>query len=39
MAGRIDLTKQGHFKKDGNVVFVHTGGTPALFVYKNQLIT
>ncbi len=39
MAGLIDLIKQGHFKKDDNVVFVHTGGTPALFVYKNQLIT
>jgi L-cysteate sulfo-lyase len=39
MAGLIDLVKQGHFKKDENVVFVHTGGTPALFVYKNQLIT
>ncbi len=34
MAGLIDLTKQGHFSKDDNVVFMHTGGTPALFPYK-----
>lgn len=39
MAGLIDLIEQEHFKKDDNVVFVHTGGTPALFVYKNQLMT
>ncbi len=38
MAGLIDLIKKGHFKKDDNVVFVHTGGTPALFVYKTQLV-
>jgi L-cysteate sulfo-lyase len=34
MAGLIDLSKQGHFAKDNNVVFMHTGGTPALFPYK-----
>jgi len=34
MAGLIDLIKQGHFAKDDNVVFMHTGGTPALFPYK-----
>ncbi len=39
MAGLIDLIRQEHFKRDDNVVFVHTGGTPALFVYKEQLIT
>lgn len=37
MAGLIDLIRQGHFEKKDNVIFVHTGGTPALFVYKNQL--
>ncbi len=39
MAGLIDLIRQKRFKKDDNVVFVHTGGTPVLFVYKNRLIT
>jgi L-cysteate sulfo-lyase len=33
MAGLIDLVRQGHFKKDENVVFLHTGGAVALFGY------
>jgi D-cysteine desulfhydrase family pyridoxal phosphate-dependent enzyme len=33
----IDLIKKGYFKKDDNVVFFHTGGLPALFLYKNEL--
>jgi D-cysteine desulfhydrase family pyridoxal phosphate-dependent enzyme len=33
----IDLTKKGYFKKDDNVVFFHTGGLPALFLYRNEL--
>ncbi len=33
----IDLTKKGYFKKDDNVVFFHTGGLPAIFLYKNEL--
>jgi len=39
MAGLIDLIKRERFKKDDNVVFIHTGGVPALFVYRKQLIT
>jgi L-cysteate sulfo-lyase len=38
MAGLISLVKQGHFKKDDNVVFMHTGGTPTLFPYKSQFV-
>ncbi|MFC1783178.1 pyridoxal-phosphate dependent enzyme, partial [Planctomycetota bacterium] len=38
MAGLIDLIKKGYFKKDDNVIFMHTGGTPALFAYKEQLL-
>ena len=34
MAGLIDLIRQGHFEKNDNVVFMHTGGTPALFPYR-----
>ncbi|MGI6684312.1 MAG: D-cysteine desulfhydrase [Bacillota bacterium] len=33
MAGFIDLIKQGFFKKENNIVFVHTGGSPALYAY------
>jgi L-cysteate sulfo-lyase len=34
MAGLIDLVRQGFFQPDQNVVFWHTGGTPALFPYE-----
>jgi len=33
----IDLIKRGYFKEDSNVVFFHTGGFPALFLYRNEL--
>ena len=33
MAGLIDLIRRGHFKPDENVVFLHTGGSVALFGY------
>ncbi|MFQ6087214.1 MAG: D-cysteine desulfhydrase family protein, partial [Candidatus Bathyarchaeia archaeon] len=39
MAGLNDLIKQEHFKKDDNVVFIHTGGTPALFAYRKHFKT
>ena len=38
MAGLIDLCRKGCFKKGENVLFVHTGGTPALYVYKNDIL-
>ncbi|HEY3424441.1 MAG TPA: D-cysteine desulfhydrase [Negativicutes bacterium] len=31
MAGLIGLAKQGCFKKDDNVLFLHTGGLPGLY--------
>ncbi len=37
MTGLIDIIRQGHFEKDGNIVFLHTGGTPAIFAYKDEL--
>jgi D-cysteine desulfhydrase family pyridoxal phosphate-dependent enzyme len=37
MAALIDLIKKGYFKEDDNVVFFHTGGLPALFLYRNEL--
>ena len=35
MAGLIDLVRQGHFKKGQNVVFLHTGGSVALYGYMH----
>jgi L-cysteate sulfo-lyase len=37
MAGLIDLVRKGHFKQHENVVFLHTGGSVALFGYPNAL--
>ncbi|KFX06876.1 cytochrome C biogenesis protein CcmE [Pectobacterium betavasculorum] len=34
MAGLIDLIRQGHFRADENVVFIHTGGSAGLFGYR-----
>lgn len=34
-AGLIDLVRKGHFDKDDNVLFVHTGGSPALYAYQD----
>ncbi len=36
MAGLIDLVQQGLFAKDQSVVFIHTGGVPALFAYRDS---
>mgnify|MGYP001391718209 FL=1 len=35
-AGMVDLIKKGYFDKSKAVVFIHTGGTPALFVYSDS---
>jgi len=37
MAGLIDLVRKGHFRTDQNVVFLHTGGSVALFGYPQAL--
>ena len=39
MAGLIDLIRQGYFKKEANILFVHTGGSPALYVYKEYILS
>lgn len=36
MAGLISLIKQNHFRRESNVVFFHTGGTPTLFPYRDD---
>jgi L-cysteate sulfo-lyase len=37
LAGLIDLVTQGYFGDTGNIVFLHTGGSTALFAYADQL--
>ena len=37
MAGLIALVKQGRWSTDDHVVFIHTGGGPALFAYLDLL--
>jgi 1-aminocyclopropane-1-carboxylate deaminase/D-cysteine desulfhydrase-like pyridoxal-dependent ACC family enzyme len=38
MAGLIDLIRRGVFGRDETVLFWHTGGTPALFAYADELL-
>jgi 1-aminocyclopropane-1-carboxylate deaminase/D-cysteine desulfhydrase-like pyridoxal-dependent ACC family enzyme len=37
MAGLIDWITKGRIGQDETVVFIHTGGTPALFAYADDL--
>jgi D-cysteine desulfhydrase len=37
MAGLIALVRQGRFKPSERVLFVHTGGSPALYAYQGVL--
>jgi D-cysteine desulfhydrase len=39
MAGLIDLVRRGAFKKGEHVLFLHTGGAPALYAYQSVLQT
>jgi D-cysteine desulfhydrase len=36
MAGLIDQVRKGFFRKGENVLFVHTGGSPALYAYLDS---
>ncbi len=38
MAGLIGLVRQGYFRKEDNVLFVHTGGSPALYAYTDLFL-
>jgi len=38
MAALIDHIRAGQFTSEQSVVFIHTGGTPALFAYRDQLV-
>ncbi|MGZ5184303.1 MAG: pyridoxal-phosphate dependent enzyme, partial [Caldimonas sp.] len=38
MAGLIGLARQGKLRPDEKVLFLHTGGLPALFVYQDVVL-
>jgi len=38
MAGLIGLSRDGYFGQDENVLFLHTGGAPALHAYERELL-
>ena len=38
MAALVDHVRRGAYQPDESVVFVHTGGTPALFAYRDELV-
>jgi L-cysteate sulfo-lyase len=38
MAGLIGLVREGRFGADENIVFVHTGGSAALFAYQDLFV-
>lgn len=38
MACLIDHIQQGRLGRDDTVIFLHTGGTPALFAYQKELV-
>lgn len=38
MAGLIDLIRKGYFHKDENVLFVHTGGSPAIYAHIQEFL-
>lgn len=37
-AGLVDLVQTGEIGSDENVVFLHTGGTPTLFAFADELL-
>jgi L-cysteate sulfo-lyase len=39
MAALIDDVRQQRLAFDGPIVFIHTGGTPALFAYRDALVS
>jgi D-cysteine desulfhydrase len=38
MAGLIGLSRQGYFRRDENVLFLHTGGATALHAYEREVL-
>lgn len=38
MIGLVDLIRKGYFSREDRILFVHTGGTPALFAFKDRVV-
>ena len=38
MAALVDHVRGGQYTSDESLVFIHTGGTPALFAYRDELV-
>ena len=38
MAGLIGLARKGYFRRDENVLFLHTGGLPSLHAYEREVL-
>ncbi|MCL0095349.1 pyridoxal-phosphate dependent enzyme [Dehalococcoidia bacterium] len=38
MAGFVDLIRKGEFTSRDTVLFIHTGGVPALFAYHQEIV-
>lgn len=38
MAGLIGMVRQGFFKPTDNVLFLHTGGSTAMFAYEDEIL-
>jgi 1-aminocyclopropane-1-carboxylate deaminase/D-cysteine desulfhydrase-like pyridoxal-dependent ACC family enzyme len=36
--GLLDLMQRGYFDDNENILFLHTGGTPALFPYRTKIL-
>lgn len=39
MSGLIGMIREGRFPRDSNIVFMHTGGIPGVFAYREDLAT
>lgn len=37
MAGLVDLVRKGHFREGERILFLHTGGIPALYAHRSVL--
>lgn len=38
MSGLIGMIREGKFNKNDNILFLHTGGSPALYAYKDVML-
>ncbi|MBC7364537.1 MAG: D-cysteine desulfhydrase family protein [Candidatus Aminicenantes bacterium] len=39
MLGLVDLLQKNYFSKEDRILFLHTGGTPALFAFREKILS